>query len=62
MSERDKQKDLFLGGEGDAWFERNHAAAGQDQSPCVLLHCLLLLLLSRPVLEAGRAGAEAETM
>ena len=35
------------------------AAAGQDQAPCVLLHCLLLLLLSRLVLEAGRAGAEA---
>jgi ubiquinone/menaquinone biosynthesis C-methylase UbiE len=31
MSGRDKQKDLFLGGEGDAWFERNHAAIqGRD--------------------------------
>ena len=29
MSGRDKQKDLFLGGEGDAWFERNHAAVGR---------------------------------
>ena len=29
MSGKDKQKDLFLGGEGDAWFERNHAAAGR---------------------------------